>query len=351
MAIGPSVIGRRPAFEKSNTELTNSLRTAFSTARAFVAENGLAADTLKTTPHPLNGINTATPESEPEAPATNGTGVNSAIHNQSSLPSSASSSASPPWTTHEDSTLFIPSLSFSTSPLTEPRSAYDITAKLFFLPSTSRDPAARTAHVQEAITRVLSALDAPSITLLIVSFPGISFDTDDDSDNEDLGPSPPKDSDADVLDTWTGLEKLYDEGVIRRLGVAEFTSTRLRRFVPQTRIPPGVDQINIVDCCVVPKPLILYAKEQRVELLVHSDCTDILPRGTVREILNLAFAEEAAVDGEADGDEEGRRRRTAGPEWLKKDIVPQWVIKYTAVVRDRGVIENKGYFAMAEIRD
>lgn len=36
-------------------------------------------------------------------------------------------------------------------------------------------------------------------------------------------------------------------------------------------------------------------------------------------------------------------------EGLRGDIEPQWVVKYTAVVRDRGVIENKGYFAMAEI--
>ena len=40
-----------------------------------------------------------------------------------------------------------------------------------------------------------------------------------------------------------------------------------------------------------------------------------------------------------------------GGEGIKGDIKPQWVIKYTAVVHDRGVIEDKGYFAMAEVQE
>ena len=30
---------------------------------------------------------------------------------------------------------------------------------------------------------------------------------------------------------------------------------------------------------------------------------------------------------------------------------PLWVVKYTAVVKNRGVVENKGYFAVAEMTD
>jgi glutamate--cysteine ligase regulatory subunit len=36
---------------------------------------------------------------------------------------------------------------------------------------------------------------------------------------------------------------------------------------------------------------------------------------------------------------------------LQGDVAPQWVVKYTAVVKDRGVVENKGYFAVAELRE
>jgi glutamate--cysteine ligase regulatory subunit len=40
---------------------------------------------------------------------------------------------------------------------------------------------------------------------------------------------------------------------------------------------------------------------------------------------------------------------TPGAVDLQGEIEPQWVVKYTAVVKDRGVIENKGYFALAEV--
>jgi glutamate--cysteine ligase regulatory subunit len=122
--------------------------------------------------------------------------------------------------------------------------------------------------------------------------------------------------------------------------LAEFGSERLKKFLPRTKVRPSVDQINVRDCCVVPRSLILYAKQEKIELLTHNDCTNILPPGTVREL--LGSGENGA--GVLAGPEEGSQG-------LKGEVEPQWVVKYTAVVRDRGVIENKGYFAMAELRD
>jgi len=113
----------------------------------------------------------------------------------------------------------------------------------------------------------------------------------------------------------------------------------LTKFLEQTRIKPSVNQINVRDCCVVPKPLILYAKQQQIELLTHNDCTNILPRGTLRQILGSGENGSGVLAGE--GNQDG----------LKGDVEPQWVVKYTAVVKDRGVVEGKGYFAVAELRD
>lgn len=99
------------------------------------------------------------------------------------------------------------------------------------------------------------------------------------------------------------------------------------------------------DCCVVPKPLILYAKKEGIELLTHNDCTNVLPRGTLRDILGSEKGAGVLVAKEGGDGGEG------GNEGLKGDVEPQWVVKYTAVVKDRGVVENKGYFAVAELRD
>ncbi|KAL9122622.1 MAG: hypothetical protein Q9187_000813 [Circinaria calcarea] len=300
---GPSII-RRSASEKSNTELTNSLRANFlaSQQAVTVASNSPAPD--------LNGTHTSLSQR-----------VNPQL-----------------WTTRESDIIYVPSIDFTASGVVEERSQYDITVKLFFLPNTR--PSARRQHIQDAVALVLRELHVPSIDLLIVSYPEISFDADDEEEKED------EDGDQvtgpeyldDLIETWRTMEQLHENGTVSQLGLAEFGSERLRKFLPKTKVRPSVDQINVRDCCVVPKSLILYAKQEKIELLTHNDCTDILSKGTVRELIGgseggAGLLEDAATD-------------SAG-----SDIEPQWVVKYTAVVRDRGVIENKGYFAMTEIRD
>lgn len=298
---GPSII-RRPASEKSNVELINSLRSNFlASKQAFIP--------------PRNGAeNASTTE----------------ISNPENISYLA-------WTKYEDNTLYVPSVDFGQTGLAEERSQYDITVKLFFLPSTSSSKRCR--HAEEAIDLVLKELHMDSIDLLIVSFPGVSFDADDEDEDEDLQGGESDDLDA-MVQTWRALEHLHSQGIAKQIGLAEFGKERLEKFLPRTHVRPSVDQINVKDCCVVPKPLILYAKKEKIELLTHNDCTNILPRGTVRELLGYGEKGSGVLAGLEDG--------TDG---LRGDVAPQWVVKYTAVVRDRGVIEYKGYFAMAEIRD
>ena len=230
------------------------------------------------------------------------------------------------WIGRDGTTIYIPAVDFSKSGLSEERSQYDITVKLFFLPSANISE--RCVHTQEAIDLVLNELHVPSIDLLIVSFPGVSFDADDDDDDEDEGTENDQEQERihlnEMIKTWKTLEHLHSQSVVAQIGLAQ--------------IRPSVDQINVRDCCVVPKSLILYAKQEKIELLTHNDCTNILPKGTIRELLGCGpHGIHLLLDTENN------------PEGLCGEVEPQWVVKYTAVVRDRGVIENKGYFAMAEI--
>jgi glutamate--cysteine ligase regulatory subunit len=298
-------IPRRPTFSKSNIELINAFRTHFHTHQ----------------------------------------------DSTSSSPADSQTSNIPRWTTHDEKndTLYIPTL--HTSPLAEPRDSYDITCKLFFLPGIPSSRRCR--HTSEAISLVLKELGVDSIDLLLVSYPGVSFDADDDGE-EELSPDEESNSESDKSDeshsldaqvkTWRVLEELHAKGTIAQLGVSEFSSLRLEKFLPELKVQPSVDQINVKDCCVVPKSLITYAKERNIELLTHNDCTDILPCGTTRELLG------PGVDGKAGAGILAAHSNdpTTAP-GLKGDIEPQWVIKYTAVVKNRGVIENKGYFAVANL--
>ena len=229
----------------------------------------------------------------------------------------------------------MPSLDLSASGLAEERSQYDITVKLFFLPTT--DISRRCKHTEEAVHLVLQQLQVASLDLLIISFPGIDFNAEDDETfeggaNGDIGSSELD----DMVATWRTLEALQQRGVIEQLGLSEFGGERLKTFLPHTKVRPSVDQINVRDCCVVPPSLIMFAKQEKIELLTHNDCDNILQKGTIRELLQPSAVEtpdasESIIDN------------------VKGEIEPQWVIKYTAVVKDRGVIENKGYFAMADV--
>lgn len=291
---GPSII-RQPSTFKSNVELINSLRANFQTAQQSTAATS-------------NGTSTERYAS---------------------------------WTRKNDDALYIPAVDFSQRGLAEERSQYDITVKLFYLPGipVSR----RCAHTKQAIDLVLKELHVDSIDLLIVSFPGILFDAEDDSEEEEVssvddGSEEQSDDFDSLVQTWRSLESLYDQGKISQLGVAEFGSERLARFLEHTRVKPSVDQINLKDCCVVPKTLILYAKQEKIDLLTHNDCNDILPVGTTRELLGPGERGAGILASTPDAQD-----------GVQGHIETQWVVKYTAVVKDRGVVENKGYFALADV--
>lgn len=298
---GSSSVIRRPTTEKSNVELINALRSNFQASQHESTTNGSSSSTTNT-------------------------GYKS-------------------WTSEHDGTLYIPAHDFSQPGLSEERAQYDITVKLFYLPGVP--VSRRCAHTREAIDLVLKELGVDSIDLLIVSFPGVLFDAEDDSEEEEEviegagmekeQVQQPDDFDS-MVQTWRTLEKLQSEGMISQLGVAEFGSERLARFLPHTNVKPSVDQINLKDCCVVPKSLILYAKQEHIQLLTHNDCMDILPVGTTRELLGPGESG-AGILASAPDAEDG----------IQGDVEPQWVVKYTAVVKDRGVVENKGYFALADI--
>ncbi|KAI1204955.1 uncharacterized protein F4807DRAFT_301122 [Annulohypoxylon truncatum] len=303
---GPSII-RKPGTYRSNFELTNSLRTNFIAAQqdyAVALPNG-------------NGY-----ASHPQ-PNGNGTA-------HSSRP------APEVWTAREDDILYVPRIDWASAGLQEDRAQYEITVKLFFLPTAP--PGARGRYIDEALGLVTKELGISDVDLLIVSFPGISFEGEcefeADRKNATMG------NDEEEIATWGLLEKLHLQGQVGRLGVAEFGTEKLRRLLDKVRVRPAVDQINIKNCCNVPPPLTKLAKNENIELLTHHDTTDILPSGTLRELLGQGSqgAGVLADDG-------------VNGSGLKGEVTPEWVVKYTAFVKDRGVIENKGYFAGAELTE
>lgn len=219
------------------------------------------------------------------------------------------------WTARvgDKQTLLVPGVSPYSEVLTEASEEYDITVKLFYLPDT---PAVeRCENTRAALQHVFKELGISSVSLLIVAFPNIHFDADDEDDEAPVEAA--EKADPDFLQTYRTLETLVDEGLVEQIGLSEFGTARLAQVLEVARIKPSVDQINVRDCCVVPVPLIQYAKEKGIKLLTHDDCYDVLSKDSLEGLLG-EFA-------------------------ITEKVKPVWVIKYTAVVRDRGVVENKGY--------
>jgi len=313
ISAGPSVFRSR-LNEKSNVEFLNSLRANIEAAQDSAIYN-------------LFGSATADG---------NGNGYNDGHSNGAhSSPTRASLKPSD-WTENNSSGLMIPAIDWEAAVLTEDRSQYDSTIKLFLLDKIPQDVAA--AQVNEALNLVRRELGVEDVDLLIVSFPYITF--------KEFDPSP---SEARVQElskvqplmkaAWPALEKLHEAGSIKSLGVSEFDSITLKQFLALTHTKPSVDQINIQDCCSVPE-LQDYSKSQCIRLLTHTDCTDILPTGTLRELLGHSEGGFGVLADPADPTSEG----------LKGDVEPWFVVKYTAIVRNRGVIESKGYFAVADLK-
>lgn len=298
----------RPSPQKSNTELVNSLRANFQSAIEYFIDESDRPDTGSRQPDYKN------------------------------------------WTSVGDQgrTLHIPSYQYGRTPLQEEREQYDITLKLFIAPGASVDQ--RESQAREALQLVLAELGVPSVDLLIASFPGVYFDEESEECAEKIRSRGPAESEPEPIaaqqKTWRILERLHDEKLVFRLGVSEFGVERLEPLLRQARVRPVVDQINLRDCCVLPKQLMTLAKENAVELLVHNDCSNILPKGTIRDLLGCQAGGARVL---VDRPEASINDATVPGFSLSGDVQPQWVVKYTAVVKDRGVVENKGYFAGATI--
>lgn len=321
MTSGPSIIRKSGGNNRSNLELVNSLRDNFSEAKRDYATANANANGNGNGTGSVNGAN----------------GVNGITNgNGNGIRSGTSTPPTPVevWTEGDGKVLYIPRINWQAAGLRDERNQYEITVKIFLLPGTSVNQ--REQYIRDALALASKELGIQTIDLLVASFPGISFEGtcewEADKKNAHQGNL------DEELATWQIFENLHNQGVVKRLGVSEFGSEKLSAFIKRASIPPAVDQINLHDCCNVPPPLKQLAEVHGIELNVHRDCTDILPPGTLRELLGSGIRG-ANVLADAEN----------GGVGLQGNIVPQWVARYMAFVRDRGVIENKGYFAGAEL--
>ncbi|KAF9413236.1 hypothetical protein BGZ94_000802 [Podila epigama] len=179
-------------------------------------------------------------------------------------------------------------------------------------------------QVDVAIQELESALGISQIKIdhFILSLPHQSFDENGLDESEVTAFS--KSVQESILPVWKKLSELRQSGRIGRLGVAEFSKQELEilKGAAEAHSLPGpeINQVNLQDCCVLPKDLINYSKEHQIELLTHGDATDILPSATFSSILKPYLPVTAA-----------------------SALSPNFVLKYSALIAGRGLVAKKGY--------
>ncbi|KAH7052990.1 hypothetical protein BKA57DRAFT_456935 [Linnemannia elongata] len=215
-------------------------------------------------------------------------------------------------------------------PLEDDRSKYEITVKLFFLsPHGSSEPLS-VDHLHNAIQQLETALSVTSGNLkidhFILAIPNQTFD-ENDLDSSEIDQFT-EDVQTLYLPIWKRLSELQQTGRIGRLGVSEFSKQQLEILkaaaVQVGAAVPQINQVNLQDCCVLPKGLIDYAKAEGIELLTHGDSSDILPKSTLASLLQPHL-----------------------PATSASLLEPNFVLKYSVLITSRGLISRKGYIVDA----
>ncbi|KAG0288389.1 hypothetical protein BGZ97_006830 [Linnemannia gamsii] len=216
----------------------------------------------------------------------------------------------------------------SLGPLAADRSLYEVTVKMFYLSATEGTPLS-VEQLTVAFAELETAMGIPDIKIdhFILSLPHQSFDENglDESEVEAFT----TEIKTSVLPVWKKLSELRQSGRIGRLGVAEFSKQQLEILKTlataegANAVAPEVNQVNLQDCCVLPRDLINYAKEQGIELLTHGDAVEILPKNTFTALLQPYLPGAAA------------------------SLTPNFVLKYSAFITSRGLVAKKGYIVDA----
>ncbi|KAF9962787.1 hypothetical protein BGZ65_007939 [Modicella reniformis] len=211
----------------------------------------------------------------------------------------------------------------SFGPLEDARSKYEITAKLFLGSSAGVSAPMSAEHVDRALVSLDTVLGTSNTVVdhFILALPNQTFD-ENELDEAELEAFT-NDVKQLYLPVWQRLSDLRTSGRIGRLGVSEFSKQQLEILkntaLANGAVAPELDQVNLQDCCVLPKDLIEYSKAERIELLTHGDSTNILPKSTLESLLQPHL-----------------------PTTSRSSLAPTFVLKYSALLSGRGLITRKG---------
>lgn len=129
---------------------------------------------------------------------------------------------------------------------------------------------------------------------------------------------------ADLQPAWEELEALVRNQQIAAIGTSDLDKDLLEQLYNWAHVKPSSNQVNLASCCVMPPDLTAFAKEFDIQLLTHND---------PKELISAATFQEAVQEGTQNA--------------ITADWRLEWVLRYSIIVKSRGIIKAKGYLVSA----
>lgn len=123
---------------------------------------------------------------------------------------------------------------------------------------------------------------------------------------------------------WEELEALVRSQKIAAIGTSDLDKDLLEQLYNWAQVKPSSNQVNLASCCVMPPDLTAFAKEFDIQLLTHND---------PKELMSAASFQEAVQESTQD---------LQVADWRL-----EWVLRYSIIVKSRGIIKAKGYLVHA----
>uniref|UniRef100_A0A8B9DQ70 Glutamate--cysteine ligase regulatory subunit n=1 Tax=Anser cygnoides TaxID=8845 RepID=A0A8B9DQ70_ANSCY len=124
---------------------------------------------------------------------------------------------------------------------------------------------------------------------------------------------------------WQELETLVQNKKIVAIGTSDLDKTLLEQLYVWAQVKPSSNQVNLASCCVMPPDLTAFAKQFDIQLLTHNDPKELLCEASFQEVLQESI------------------QNVKAHEWI-----PLWILRYSVIVKSRGIIKSKGYIMQAK---
>ncbi|XP_011871414.1 PREDICTED: glutamate--cysteine ligase regulatory subunit [Vollenhovia emeryi] len=111
---------------------------------------------------------------------------------------------------------------------------------------------------------------------------------------------------------WSVVEEYVKADKLCSVGLSDINTNTFIELFQWAGVKPNIVQINLATCCVVPPALQEFTKEHDIQLLTHSDPSQILPQ----EVLENIFGSPVCL---------------------------HWLIRYQIHLKCRGILSAKGY--------